>query len=364
LDVGERAETHPCFVVFDILQLNGVSMLTSPLAHRYGLLKTCIQPKPQYLEILNYKEASTTAEVMASLDEHMISHEEGLIIKDPESPYVLNDRGGSWLKLKPDYIDSLGDDLDLLLIGGFFGTGRRARMLSHFMCAVIDDSSPQRRYMSFCKFGTGYTIAEIDDIAREAEGHWKPYNTKKPPEWFIHPPDSKERPDMIIAPEHSRVITVKAAEIVKSEQYATQLTLRFPRFVKLRLDKDVEDALTYHQLLDYFDRNNGRMQSRKHGAVSERKDRQRGTFRRLHTQATVSAEYRPVNATGITQESDIFGGLEFSIIPGATQNEDSGMEISKHDLERLVLQYGGSVVQNPRPGKTKYVVADRMCKSL
>jgi DNA ligase 4 len=128
---------------------------------------------------------------------------------------------------------NLSDDIDLLLVGGFYGTGRRSGKLSHFLCAIRDDSAGNGsfKYNTLCKFGSGYTLSQIDsEISRESEGHWLPVNSKRLPNWLNHPKDSKEFPDMIINPEYSRVICVKGSEIVESNQYAAGWTLRFPRF--------------------------------------------------------------------------------------------------------------------------------------
>ncbi|KAJ3410685.1 DNA ligase (ATP) [Chytridiales sp. JEL 0842] len=351
LSLGDTAPTHPCFVVFDVLHVNGQSLLSDPLMDRYKLLSAIIKPNPNFFEILPYTEASTLADVTNSLDEHMINHEEGIIIKDPTSPYLLNDRKGSWLKLKPEYIDHLGDDLDLLLVGGFYGTGRRGRKLSHFMCAIIDNTDPDRKYISFCKIGSGYTYAELDEISQEAMGHWVPYNPKRQPDWWFHPIESKERPDMIIAPEHSRVVTVKGSEVVRSDQYAAKLTLRFPRFVRLRPDKGPGDVMTLTELKEYVETNKGKMQSRRLDLPGPKKG---PSIRRSHVAAKLDSEYKLADISGIVSDTSIFEGREFCVVPGAVKEG-----LTKHDLERIIIQNGGSTVQNPRFDKTDFVVADK-----
>ncbi|KAJ3206547.1 DNA ligase (ATP) [Dinochytrium kinnereticum] len=353
------ALSRPCFIVFDILYVNGQSLLTSPLSHRHRLLQKIITPRPTFLQILDHQEAKTTAEVIQALDQRMMEHLEGIIVKDPTAPYVLNERGDSWLKIKPDYIDSLGDDVDLLLVGGFFGSGRRSGKLSHFMCAVLDDSveGGPKQFVSICKFGSGYTMAEIEDITHEGEGNWRRYDPKRPPTWFVHPSTSKERPDMIIAPEHSRVVCVKAAEIVRSEQYGVGWTLRFPRFVRIRHDKTPDTIMRISELQSYILRNNGRMQSRRLAIEDKDSRRVRNVAARRGVAATVPPEYRS-DVAGVVRESEILEGVEVCVVPGATGGEDG--KCAKHLLEKLVVRLGGRCVQNPRPGKTNYVIADKI----
>ncbi|KAI8841284.1 hypothetical protein BC829DRAFT_446750 [Chytridium lagenaria] len=253
------------------------------LNHRYKLLERILTPRENFLQILEYQESKTTLDV----------------IQDPTSPYLLNERGDSWLKLKPDYIDSLGDDVDLLLVGGFFGTGRRSGKLSHFMCALkVEEEGGLTRY--------------IEEVSHEGEGHWRRFDPKRPPSWFEHPVGSKERPDMILAPEHSRVVCVKAAEIVRSEQYAAGWTLRFPRFVRIRHDKRVDDVMSVVDLQTYILRNNGRMQSRRLGVDGGEKEWW----------------------GGVVKESEVLEGVEVCVVPGAVEE--------KHGLEQLVVRMGGT----------------------
>ncbi len=68
-----------------------------------------------------------------ALNDAIDSREEGIMIKDPESVYKPNTRKGGWYKLKPEYVDGLMDELDLVIVGGYFGTGTRGGLLSHFM---------------------------------------------------------------------------------------------------------------------------------------------------------------------------------------------------------------------------------------
>ncbi|KAI9346479.1 ATP dependent DNA ligase domain-containing protein [Obelidium mucronatum] len=364
---GESASSKPVYIVFDILYYNGRGLLESPLVDRYKLLNSVVKEKKLKMEILTHTDGVSTEDVVKALDASMVRHEEGIVIKNPESSYLLNDRGGQWLKVKPDYIDSLGDDLDLVLVGGFYGTGRRGGKLSHFMCAVLDNSSPlsDRKYITFCKFGSGYTLNQIEEIAHENSGHWQPYDHAHPPAWFQHPHSSKEKPDMILHPSHSRVVTVKAAEVVESTQYGVGWTLRFPRFVCVRTDKGVEDALTKSGLEEYVVRNKGRMQSRRFGNEDEKdvkgkRDSPKKPGASARSVAVVGAEYQAVKLEAAEKvvEDAVLKGVEICVIPGSVLSEDG--VCLKHKLEREILKHGGTCVQNPKAGKTTCIVADKI----
>lgn len=75
-------------------------------------------------------------ECIDALNDAIDSREEGIMVKDPESIYKPNVRKGGWYKLKPDYIGGLVDEVDVLVVGGYFGVGSRSHMMSHFLCAV------------------------------------------------------------------------------------------------------------------------------------------------------------------------------------------------------------------------------------
>ena len=77
------------------------------------------------------------------------------MVKDPDSAYKPNCRiKGGWYKIKPEYFGELTDELDLLVVGGYFGVGSRSHMMSHFLCAVAvatpGDDKP-KTFQTFCK---------------------------------------------------------------------------------------------------------------------------------------------------------------------------------------------------------------------
>jgi len=93
-------------------------------------------------------------ECIDALNDAIDSHEEGIMVKDPESIYKPNVRKGGWYKLKPDYIAGLMDEVDVLVVGGYFGVGSRSHIMSHFLCAVaappVNGQHPTV-FHSFCR---------------------------------------------------------------------------------------------------------------------------------------------------------------------------------------------------------------------
>ena len=89
-----------------------------------------------------------------ALNEAIDKREEGIMIKNPDSVYKPNVRKGGWFKIKPEYVGGLMDELDVLVIGGYFGVGHRGGMMSHFLCGLAVPSQSGDKpdvFYSFCR---------------------------------------------------------------------------------------------------------------------------------------------------------------------------------------------------------------------
>ncbi|XP_015777193.1 PREDICTED: DNA ligase 4-like [Acropora digitifera] len=112
LSTYENASYHPCFIVFDILVINEKKLANVPLRERIKTMEKLLKPKPGYLQFVERQDAATRADVVKALNEAIDKREEGLVIKSPSSVYKPNLRSGSgWLKIKPEYVDSLSDEV-------------------------------------------------------------------------------------------------------------------------------------------------------------------------------------------------------------------------------------------------------------
>lgn len=111
---------HPCLIVFDLVYLNGVSLLQRPMTERIELLKTVINPLPGFLEIIPRQMAAGVDDLTAALETAVLEQVEGLIVKDPASLYVPGRRDLTWIKIKPEYVEGLCDDLDVVIIGAYY----------------------------------------------------------------------------------------------------------------------------------------------------------------------------------------------------------------------------------------------------
>ncbi|EPQ27854.1 uncharacterized protein PFL1_04598 [Pseudozyma flocculosa PF-1] len=172
------------------------------------------------------------------------------------STYEPDKRCESWLKVKKDYVDGLGDSLDLVPIGAWHGMGRKATWWSPILLAVYDADTGV--FQAVCKCISGFTDAFYKDLnVRYAEGSdtcVRARHGEPPPGGYEYDTGSLV-PDVWWRP--SEVWELRGADITLSPNYTAALglvseerglSIRFPRFIKRRDDKGVEQASSPHQL--------------------------------------------------------------------------------------------------------------------
>jgi DNA ligase-4 len=121
---------HLCYKVFDILYIQGkqgeeANLMNAVIQDRKMVLSRVVKSVPTYLEVVTGKIATKMEEVCEEFNTAIMNNEEGTMVKQYDSIYAPNERGSQWVKLKGEYIDNLGDTLDLVIIGGYFGEGKR-----------------------------------------------------------------------------------------------------------------------------------------------------------------------------------------------------------------------------------------------
>ena len=308
---------RPLFRVFDCLYLNDKSITNYSLRDRHRALEASVNSVHRRLEVHPYTVARSTTQIESSLRQVVAESSEGLILKNPRSMYKLNDRNSDWIKVKPEYMTEYGEDLDCLIIGGYYGSGHRGGRLSSFLCGLrakkepLDEDVNPQKYLSFVKVGGGMTAADYASINHHTNGKWRSWDVKAPPTAFIELAGGTkqiEKPDMWIKPENSVVIAVKAASVSQSDQFRTGYTLRFPRFKKLRLDKDWKTALSVDEFLE-LKKNVDKEVNQKSFQIDHRrkKTQTRATKRAL----TVAGNDLSARTTIDVSRSSVFSGLTF-----------------------------------------------------
>jgi DNA ligase-1 len=219
-------ETIPIvYLVFDLLYLNGRSLLGVPLQERRRLLESLALTAP-LLRRVEVRQAGSAREIEAAFGQARARGNEGLIIKDPASLYTPGRRGLAWLKLKKELAT-----LDVAVVGVEWGHGKRNSVLSDYTFAVRDDESGELRTIG--KAYSGLTDEEILELTP----HFQQTTLA------VHGKYHEVRPDI--------VLEVAFDSIQPSTRHASGLSMRFPRIKALRRDKTVAeiDTLSYARSL-------------------------------------------------------------------------------------------------------------------
>ncbi len=212
--------------VFDILFYNGKSQLEEPFEKRTALVRKIIQNKPY--KIIASKQLITDDENKAKefYKKALHNNQEGIMMKNLKSPYRPGRRVGNMVKMKPEE-----RDLDLVITGAEYGTGKRSGWLSSFILSC----KKGEKYLEVGKVGTG--IKE-----KSEEGLSFDELTK-----LIKPLIIKEKGKRVeIKPQI--IVAVTYQEIQKSPNYNSGWALRFPRFTALREDKHLSEIATLKEI--------------------------------------------------------------------------------------------------------------------
>ncbi|CAG00994.1 unnamed protein product, partial [Tetraodon nigroviridis] len=339
----DDSELQTCFCVFDVLLVNDRKLGKEPLKKRYEALQTVFTPVKGRIHLVSKSDARSTQEVVKALNEAIDSREEGIMVKDPLSIYKPDKRGEGWLKIKPEYVDGLMDELDLLIVGGYWGK-RSARRDDVPLPAPKPGEKPSV-FHTLCRIGSGYTMKELYDLGLKLAKHWKVFRKSDPPASILC---GTEKPEVYIEPRNSVIIQVKAAEIVSSDMYKTSCTLRFPRIERIREDKEWHECMTLAQLEQFRGKASGKLASR-HLLMDDddpQKKKRRVPFKPKKAVGLLE-HFKAQDLSGVRKETDMFEDVEFCILNGTEDH-------SKSELEKGVARCGGIAVQNP--GRDTYCV--------
>lgn len=340
----EYSDLQTCYCVFDVLMVNNKKLGHETLKKRYEILSSIFTPIPGRIEIVQKTQAHTNKEVIDALNEAIDKREEGIMIKHPLSIYKPDKRGEGWLKIKPEYVTGLMDELDIIIVGGYWGKGSRGGMMSHFLCAVAEKPPSGEEpsvFHTLCRVGSGYTMKELYDLGLKLSKHWKPFHKKTPPSSILC---GTEKPEVYIEPCNSVIVQIKATEIVPSDMYKTGCTLRFPRIEKIREDKEWHECMTLDDLEQLRGKASGKLAS-KHffvGGDDGPQEKKRKAAPKIKKVIGIIEHLKAPNLSNINKVSNIFEDVEFCVMSGISSHP-------KPDLENKIAEFGGYIVQNPGP---------------
>lgn len=238
-EVSEKAKAIPLrFYAFDILNLDGKSLIEKPYFERRKILSQVISNN-QSLVPDEYFKTNDALEVQKMHDEFLKEGFEGAVIKRWEGEYLPGRQGWNWVKIKEAEGASgkLADTLDLVILGYYLGRGKRTDFgIGAFLVGLRKGEA----WVSLAKVGTGLTDEEFRDLKKRLDNK----EVKSKPKDFLV--SGTLIPDVWVEP--SVVVEIAADEITKSPSHAGGLALRFPRLIRFRDDKGVKNATTWKEV--------------------------------------------------------------------------------------------------------------------
>jgi DNA ligase-1 len=243
-----REQTPVIFMAFDAMFLGDSLLLEEPLHERRqrleqfvarnasltanaearGQVELFAETRPQFARLmLAPAVALESAEQLdAAYTEARARGNEGVMLKSLNSKYQPGRRGLAWLKLKRELAT-----LDVVVTGAEFGHGRRAGVLSDYTFAVRDGDALKNVGKAY----SGLTDAEIDELTNYLKEHtledYGNFRTVQP----------------------LKVLEVAFNNVMRSERHESGFALRFPRILRIRDDKPVEEIDTLERVEEIYE---------------------------------------------------------------------------------------------------------------
>lgn len=236
--------------VFDMLFLCGHSFITKSTAVRLDTLYKKFSNIDGSIQLAQSLKISNVNELKRYFKDSISNGLEGIIVKGQGGGYKPGVRNFEWIKAKKSIEKKLVDTIDMVIVGYYYGSGRRAGLgLGAILCAVLNKEKGTMDVI--CKVGTGLD----DDLLREIKKKLEvikvvdvSFDVRYPK--FL-------QPDIWVKPKY--VVTVDADEITKNisriegeEDIGGGLSLRFPRLIEFDRDKLLEDITTVGELKSMF----------------------------------------------------------------------------------------------------------------
>lgn len=235
-----------CFFVFDILNLNGKSLLGKSYPERRAVVEQIVRQSNK-LQLARRVVSSVLDDVEDFFNATVARGGEGVIAKScsKDSIYMPGKRGWLWIKWKREYAKKLADSFDLVVVGAFKGRGRRSGKYGALLCAVYNRSSDV--FETLCKLGSGFSDADLIELPKM----FRKFVVKVKPARVVV--TKSLVPDVWFEPRV--VVEVVGAELTRSKVHTAcaennvGFALRFPRFVRYRFEKSPEQVAGCDELL-------------------------------------------------------------------------------------------------------------------
>ena len=205
--------------LFDVVFVDGKALFDVPLKERRKMLEKIVKPIPGKFQLTKCLITDDVKKLEKFYKEALDAKQEGLFLKVLCSLYIFGRHVDGWYKIKP-----MMETLDLVIVGATWGEGARAKWITSYQLACIDTDTGE--FLDCGMMSTGLTEEEYKNMTEKL----KPLIVDEKGK------NIRVRPKV--------VLEVGYQEIQKSPNYSSGFALRFPRFIRERLDKSAEEADT------------------------------------------------------------------------------------------------------------------------
>lgn len=238
-DIQEIAEKFPVEVnVFDVLFCEGKSLLKMPFIERRNMLVKHVKEVPHELKLAEQIITDDGSVAEKFYESSLDAGNEGIMVKNLQGIYKPGSRVGFGVKVKPTM-----DTLEVVIVGAELGEGKRGQWLASFIIAIRDPET--NSFLEIGRVGTG-----IKEKVEEGVSFEQLTQLLQPLIIEEKGREVKVRPEV--------VIEVDYEEIQKSPTYSSGFALRFPRFIRLRVERNAEDASTLEEVKQLHQEQRGR----------------------------------------------------------------------------------------------------------
>lgn len=238
-DIEKISKEIPVIInVFDILFLNGKSLLEEPQKKRREIIEKIIREIPNKIKVTDAIITDNLTQAEKFYKESLKAGNEGVIIKNLQKKYTPGRRVKGWIKFKPSL-----EPLDLVIVGATHGEGKRSEFLSSYILACKSDDKLLECGMSSSglkeKSQQGLTYKEVTEMLNKLITKTQGRTV------YVKP---------------QIVVEVLYEEIQKSPTYSSGFALRFPKISRLRQDKPLKDIATLKDLKRIYAKQRGKKQ--------------------------------------------------------------------------------------------------------
>lgn len=220
-NVEEKTREIPLVLyLFELVYMDGEDLMNHSQAERRARLRKLFRTTDR-VKMTDSIESDKLTDATKFFKQAIKAGHEGLMAKDPDAVYTPGKRTDYWMKLKPAF-----ETLDVVVVGGIWGSGRRRGLLSSLVVAISDKD----KFKTVGKVGTGFSEETLKELTSKLEP-------------FIITTRGRN-----VEIEPQMVLEVDFQDIQKTNRYEAGYVLRIPRFRRERTDKSIREADTLERL--------------------------------------------------------------------------------------------------------------------